>query len=595
MEWYGQVQFISAVPMPLELADEYGTTVNGMWADPERSSSDAVMEAHRSGRRALFSVPMLALTPRVYEKSSYSSLLEEVCRDIGGGNAVADWYWWESRPVYSACIYSDEFRRYLLDRCKAGIDRGMDVVNLDEIMTSVGLMSREPGGSGFCTRCLERFRGHLRAAGDAELAAADDPSLRDSLRTDDRLYERYHRFHEREAFHVTVGFIEQLRAYAEVRAPGFAVSANVAYMGNNVVNLGPLWGCLWAPHLEFVLMENDYRAEPGGAHLLLPRGKFTAWYKLGAAVTGTPAWICPSVHVPRQLAGQNRRRYYELMFLEAYANAGRWGYYWWPGVDPDSRRKATAPEALKGHIRFIAAHRELYEQPVSMNDLAVLYLDGPILRRPQTHQKYLALAQALAETSYQFDVLYTGDGEFNPDQLDLDVLRRYRTILVPEARDLATGPARQLERYARSGGEIIIFSESPLDPSLARLEDGNVLFGFWRRYRNGDRDRIVSTVEHLRGSRIVVSDPSINALRYSLDGRHVLHLLNYGYQAEGDRVVPVQGLQVRVPWTGGAASATIIRLDDERTVSSTVEDGDVVLDIGEIDLYALVVVEGHET
>jgi hypothetical protein len=192
-------------------------------------------------------------------------------------------------------------------------------------------------------------------------------------------------------------------------------------------------------------------------------------------------------------------------------------------------------------------------------------------------------------------VLYCGDGEFNPDDLNLDVLRRYRAILVPEARDLGTGPTGALERYARSGGEVTLFSDGPLDPSLTRLQDGDVLFDFWRLYRDDDRERIVSTVEHLRGSRIVVSDPSVNALRYSLDGRHVLHLLNYGYQAEGDRVVPVQGLQVRVPWTGGAASATIIRLDDERTVSSTVEDGDVVLDIGEIDLYALVVVEGHET
>ena len=366
-------------------------------------------------------------------------------------------------------------------------------------------------------------------------------------------------------------------------------------MGNNVVSAGVLWGCLWGEHLDFVLMENDYRVEPGGSHLLVPRGKFTAWYKLGAAFNGTPTWICPSIHVPRQLAGQNRQRYYELMFLEAYANAGRWGYYWWPGVDPETRRKATAPEALKGHIRFIARHRELYEQPVSMNDLAVLYLDGPILRRPETHQKYLALAQALVETSYQFDVLYTGDGEFNPDQLDLDVLRRYRTVLVPEARDLGIGPARQLERYARSGGEVLVFSESPLDESLARREDGDVLSGFWRRYHDGDRDRIVSTVEHLRWSRIVVSDPSVNALRYRLDGRQVLHLLNYRYQADGDCIEPVHDLQVRVPWAGGPASATLFRLDDERTVPCRVEGDDVVLDIGELDLYAVVVVEGHET
>ena len=30
MEWYREVQFVAAVPMPVEWAREYGTTVNGM-------------------------------------------------------------------------------------------------------------------------------------------------------------------------------------------------------------------------------------------------------------------------------------------------------------------------------------------------------------------------------------------------------------------------------------------------------------------------------------------------------------------------------------------------------------------------------------
>ena len=62
--------------------------------------------------------------------------------------------------------------------------------------------------------------------------------------------------------------------------------------------------------------------------------------------------------------------------------------------------------------------RELYEDAVPENDLAILYADGPILRRPGSHSKYLALAQVLLERGYQFDVIYGGDGTFNPDELD---------------------------------------------------------------------------------------------------------------------------------------------------------------------------------
>src|SRR5215475_11153099 len=204
MQWYRQVQFVSAVAMPLDVTTAFGTTVNGMWADPEAMASDDVSLAHQAGRRVLFSVPMIALIPRVYEAAAW--LLDEVCRDVTDEPAECDWYYWESKPVYAACIYSDVFRRYLFDRCVLGIERGMDVVNLDEIMTSIGLMNRDARGSGFCARCLEGFRRHLRGAGDAGLAALDDHALRHAIRHDDALYGRYRQAQERDAFAVMTGF-----------------------------------------------------------------------------------------------------------------------------------------------------------------------------------------------------------------------------------------------------------------------------------------------------------------------------------------------------------------------------------------------------
>ena len=593
MEWYRQVQFIAAVPMPPEMAEEYGTTVNGMWASPEFGDSYVVTEQHREGRRVLFSVPLIALVPQVYEEPGAEYLLDEVCRDIHGAPSECDWYYWETKPVFAACIYSGVFRGYLLDRCKGGVDRGMDVVNLDEIMTSVGLMDRDPGGTGFCARCLNRFRSHVRDGGDAELAATGDDDLRHALRTDDDLYERYRRFHEREAFHVMVGFMIELRAYADSKAPAFAISANVAYLGNMVPAFGTLWGPLWGPHVDFVLMENDYRIEHGEPHVLVPRGKFAAWYKLGASFKGTPTWICPSINVPRQLAGEDHRRYYELMFLEAYANGGRWGYYWWPGVDEETRRQATAPDAIKERIRFIDEHRDLFEQVTSMNDLAILYLDGPIMHRPESHEKYLALAQALAELGYQFDVRYAGDGEFNPEDLDRAALR-YLAVLVPEAKDLGATSTATLEAYARSGGEVVVFSESPLDPALIRREDGQVLANFWRDYQDEDRERIATTVERFASSRIRTSDPSVLPVRYVLEGRQVLHLLNYRYRADIDRVEPVADLQVRIPWAGSTPSCTLVHPEGERPLPCRVEGDELMLDLPELELYALIVIAGGE-
>jgi hypothetical protein len=106
MEWYRQVQFIAAVPMPEDAAEELGTTINGMWAAPEARPDSSVARAHANGQRVLFSVPLIALVPDIYKNDAGRHLLGEVCRDIEGSRAVVGWYYWESEPVYAACIYS---------------------------------------------------------------------------------------------------------------------------------------------------------------------------------------------------------------------------------------------------------------------------------------------------------------------------------------------------------------------------------------------------------------------------------------------------------------------------------------------------------
>ena len=538
MDWYRQIQFVAAVAMADDIATAYGTTVNGMWADPEGLSSADVAYAHAQGRRVLFSVPMIALTPVVYEAPDTRHLVEEVCLDVEGQPSECDWYYWESKPVFAGCIYSDTFRGYLMERCRDGVDKGMDVVNLDEIMTGIGLMDLDRGGCGFCRRCLDRFRAHAEATDDPRVTQLDDDALRAAIRADDDLYRSYRRFHEQAAFDVMIAFIDELRAYADRHHPAFAISANVGYLGDLVRTFGPLWGCGWGRHVDFVLFENHYRVEAGGPHELLPRGSFAASYRLGSALTDAPAWICPSITVPRQLAGQPRATYYLLMFLEAYANGGRWGYYWWPGVDAATRLAATAPEALKTWIRFIDEHRDLYEGTTSRNAMAILYADGPILRRPEAHAKYLALAQALAERSVQFDVVFGGDGRFNPDELDPDTLARYRTILIPEARDMGPPPVAALEGFARAGGNVVTFSESPLAHGLAVRADGEALTRFWHDYLDADRDLIVDAFAGLPAERIEVSDPSVRVTHTRAGRRHVLHVLALGYDEATDSVPP---------------------------------------------------------
>jgi len=350
----------------------------------------------------------------------------------------------------------------------------MDGVNLDEINTSVGLMSRQAGGSGFCARCLARFRRHLleMPEKDPSLSALSDRSLRERLRVDDLLYEQYRQFHVLEAYHTVADQVRKVRALAQEWNPDFAITANVAYLGNLVAERGDLWGPMWAQLLDFVMMENIYQPDRSQGHQLLPRGKFTAWYRLGSALTcGAPTWICPSIMVPRQLAGQTRTEYYTLMFVEAYANNGRWGFNWWPGADPRARVEATVPAHLQEYIHLFKRYRHYLEPMCTRNTLAILYLNSSIRVRPQAHFKYLALAQALYEAGYQYDVLYGGDGIYGTDALDVARLSRYKVILLPEAGSATGAQTQALAEYVHAcGAQLIQFVPDPAEPDAR---------GFW--------------------------------------------------------------------------------------------------------------------
>jgi hypothetical protein len=174
------------------------------------------------------------------------------------------------------------------------------------------------------------------------------------------------------------------------------------------------------------------------------------------------------------------------MFLEAYANGGRWGYNWWPGVDARARQEATVPAELKEYIAFITRHRRYFEQVTNANELAILYIEGCISRKPESHFKYVALAQALAEAGYQFDVVYVGTGHRDSASPGQQQLTPYKALLIPEARNLSELQTSALTAYsADRGSDLIIFSPSPVDARLVHEEDGQALLR-----PDGERDQV---------------------------------------------------------------------------------------------------------
>jgi hypothetical protein len=613
MEWYRAVQFIAAVPMPVVWAREYSTTVNGMWDDPAKWDRARVAQAHQEGRRVLVSVPLIALTARVYEREENRYLLSEVCRDIHGNAAEIKWYYWDPKPVYSMCLYSGTFRGYLLARIEAAIDAGADVVNVDEIQTSIGLMSRERKDSGFCPKCLEKFCAQLdsdasvrRAAGlenVGDLRKNDYSALLQRLREDDAFYRAYVAFHEVAAFKTAAEFLREIRECIAAAKSEMAVTANLTGLGTFLETNGRLWGAAWAELLDFVMMENIYVVDPrafhtGPGHHLLPRGKFTAWYRLASSLGGkAPAWLTPQIYVPKQLAGRKSINYYLLMFLESYANNGRWGYYWWPGVDEKTRLEATVPELVKDYTRFILDHRQYYEEYTTENKIAILYANSAVLANPKGHYKYLALAQALAEVGYQYDVIYSGDDIFTPSQIGADQLSRYQVVLIAEAGQLTESQREALSAYLQAGGRVIAYTANEIGDGrgITTFTDERLL-DFWREYQEQQRASIVAPLDGLDEARVRASDPSVNVVLYGKDGRVICHVLSYDYCEQDDTIVPKRSVELSLPWAGGGRPNSVrwLSLQGEQNLPCRVEGSRLLFTIPVLDPYGLAIV-GNQT
>lgn len=567
--WLSDLTFIAAVALPEEWADEFGTTVNGMWADPEDWTPETVAAAHAKGRRILVSVPLIALTHQVYEREAFGYLMDEVCRDIDGGLAEVEWYYWDAKPVYALCIHSPVVRTYLVDRLRGAMESGADLVNADEIQTNIGLLTRKPKGSGFCDRCLTTSEAIRVAAGSRGVNEPPAADVRAWLRDDLELFEAFMVEQQAKAFKETKDLLEELRTIARSDGQPVAITANVTALGGFIGSMGRLWSAAWGELVDVIMLEAMYlvsrsQFDDADAHKLLPRGTFAPLYRLGMALgPRVPIWITPQINVPRQLAGQRRQRYYELMFLEAYANRGRWGYNWWPGVDAAARREATAPDAIKTWTAFMRAHRDLYVGLGTANDVAVVYSNAAVLAEPAAHNRYLALAQALYEAGVQFDVIFTGDDQFAAADLEAAELEPYRLLLLPAVDGFTPSQERSLDAFRARGGHVTGASAtSPLGERLDR---------FWAAYDDLDRAAIVAACDVGETPRIHASASRVVATRYVSGPRTLLHLLNYDYRAERDEVVPATDLVLTLSWAGKLPSVRLLSPTEDVAIEARLE------------------------
>jgi hypothetical protein len=472
-----------------------------------------------------------------------TDLIEECCaRDVHGNALHAKWVQCPDRE--HECFYMDRnnpvWREYLKAVIRIQIDAGVDGVQLDETELPIG--SFQYGGC-FCKDCMKGFRAHLAGRPDrpAELDGVDLTTFhygrwllergydftKDQL--DTPLYRDYHRYQcdaIRRHFRELAGFA---RAYADQKGREIRVSGNF-------FNMDPQYLAL-ADDVDVIVteMRNTTHRQP-------------EWYRYVAGFArGKDVIVAENPYggiVPDLAQQLGRGNGYDLLRLSLYEAAAMGAnmavpYGSWMGATIHD--SFHPPHALLSEIQaFLADHEDLFSR-VSGNDVAVVYdVAGnfDLVARADVGDNlvnahdadivvpYRTVVGRLARAGVPFDVILFPDGVTAPDRVTVADLHEHHQAILPACAELTGGQVAALHAYLAGGGHVVHTGDLG-EPSLR--EHPNV--------RAAAADDLDGLLPYGRQVEVAGDMLATNVMRLP-DGRTAVHVVNYGYDAEEDRVRP---------------------------------------------------------
>ncbi len=158
--------------------------------------------------------------------------------------------------------------------------------------------------------------------------------------------------------------------------------------------------------------------------------------------------------------------------------------------------------------------------------------------------------RALSEANIQYDTVMLPDGELREDDLSFDRVKDYPLIIVPDCYVLTENQQQILAEYAKSGGRLLIAGRLAEGSGLAEelRKSGKAVFVSLEGEKEEYVKRFMTAFDPLyRDIAPVICEASgIGVQRYDADGRVWIHVLNYDYDEESDKVRPVKELRMKV-------------------------------------------------
>ena len=509
-----------------------------------------------------------------------TDLWEACCtRDRFGNPIHAQWVEVKGHEetCYQMCRNNPVWREYLKRIMELQIDAGVPGIQLDECelpMTSIS------SGGCFCDSCMKQFSAFLRerkAAG--KLGPEWDGVDLDSFHYGEYLKEHGCTYPEgapfyRDYWEFQVRRVKQYFGELADHARKYALEkyGRKLEISGNFYNMQPVYYPI-ENKVDIVITEMEHT---------LFRQPYYYRYCAGFA-PGKPVIIAENPYggiIPRLLELLDRgkgRDLYRIFLLEASVYGCNMSVPYGGWMGNTIKDSFWAPRELTAGVQdFLFEHEECYPRTKSRG-AAVLYSYGSYYWRDSnkgsgangmqdaygtlldaTAAEWLDpdlkpvpfwdIIRAMSDVNAQYDVVMLPDGDFREDDFTAEQLEGYPLVIVPDCWLLTENQRNILLAYARDSGKIL---------AAGRLAEGTDLAEELRRTGNasfvsldGDKEAYVPRFMEAFGQVFAPFSPlecrteKIGVQRYDRDGKTWVHLLNYRYDEQADRVLPADRVEL---------------------------------------------------
>lgn len=556
-----------------------------------------------------------------------TNLQEEVAARTWRGDPVhAQWVEvvGHSKTCYQTCRNNPVWRDYLKKIMELQIDAGVAGIQLDEAELPITSMG---AGGCFCKDCMKQFRTYLKdRKRQGTLSGLYDEIDLDTFDyrqyvldggydhpNDSPLCRDYYEFQMRAVKKHFTELVDHARDYAR------------RTQGREILLSGNFFTCMpvyypFENTVDLVITEMD--------HTLFRQPH---WYRYISGFSGSkPVIVAENPYggmIPRLVEELNRGRAYDLyrlFLLEAsvygcnmsvpyggwMGNTIKTGF--WPPRDvteqvqtflsdhdylysKESGAKIMVPYSFPSYY-WREVTKSGGDQFTDVNSSILYYQSLEQESESASRLPFWDVIKYLSEQQSIYDVRMFGDDDLRPDRVSAGDWKQYELIVLPECDYLTENQCTELERFVDRGGRLLIFGRTAENHP-----------GWTEKMAGKPGVTVCANPESRREAMELFSYAFVDTRQVSVEtgdpaekkfvGVHFhrngdldsIHLLNYRYSDESDRVEPIRKVRLSARVEKNVTGALCYDLDGNQLPAEIrAENGTLLVSLEELPLYTVI-------